>query len=131
MTDSDFSRDVNDELDREIDMDSSFLNKRIAVRYRRSDIKAVIKINSAFFPRLIPVALIDISSKGAAIQSNKKLKKKARISLYLLFNDGQRFTIDGTVAHTSAAPRYGIKYDAINPALAEHLLHTQTDLIFG
>lgn len=131
MADSDFSRDVYDELDREINMDSSFLNKRIAVRYRRSDIKAVIKINSAFFPRLIPVALIDISSKGAAIQSNKKLRKKASISLYLLFNDGRRFTIDGTIVHTSSAPRYGVKYDAINQALAEHLLHTQTDLIFG
>lgn len=131
MADTDFPEDVFDELDKAIDVDSLLTNKRIAVRYRRSDIKAVVKIRSIFFPRLVPVVLIDISSKGAAIKSSKKLRKNHKICLYLLFNDGGRFAIDGNIAHAERNNRYGIKFDSYNTALAEHLLHTQTDLEFG
>ncbi len=131
MADLDFPTDIFDELDREIDVDSSFSNKRIAVRYRRNDIKAIVKIRSLFFPRLVPVILLDISSRGAAIMSGKKLRKNRKVCLYLLFNDGRRFAIDGSVAHVSTTNKYGIKFDAFNTPLAEHLLHTQTDLQFG
>jgi len=131
MADTDFPKDVFDELDLAIDVDSLLTNKRVAVRYRRTDIKAVIKIRSIFFPRLVPVILVDISSKGAAVKSNKKLRRNHKICLYLLFNDGRRFAIDGIVAHAESATRYGIKFDSYNTALAEHLLHTQTDLEFG
>lgn len=131
MTDLDFPNDIFDLLDREVDIDSSFANKRVAVRYRRNDIKAVLKIPSILFPRLIPVILTDISSKGAAIRSNKSLKRNRKICLFLLFNDGTRFSINGIVAHTEAAPRYGIKFDEYQSGLADHLLQSQTDLHFG
>lgn len=131
MSDTDFHNDVFDQLDQEIDIDSMFANKRIAVRYRRSDIKAVIKIRSFLFPRLIPVILTDISSKGAAIKSNKPLKTHRKICLYLLFQDGAKFAINGNIAHSEAAPRYGVKFDRYHTELADHLLNSQTDLHFG
>lgn len=131
MSDTDSPNDVFDQLDQEIDIDSMFSNKRIAVRYRRSDIRAVIKIRSFLFPQLIPVVLTDISSKGAAIKCNKSLKANRKVCLYLLFKDGRRFTIDGNIAHIDAAPRYGIRFDRYHTDLAEHLLHSQTELHFG
>ncbi|MDD2740372.1 MAG: PilZ domain-containing protein [Methylomonas lenta] len=120
-----------DELDLEIELDSLLVNKRISVRYRRNDIQAMLKTRSFLFPRLFRVALLDISSKGAAILSHKKLRSNSRVSFFLQFKDGRRFTISGKVANTQAAPRYGLKFDTYQTELAEHLLHTQTDLLFG
>lgn len=120
-----------DELDLEIELDSLLVNKRISVRYRRNDIQAMVKTRSFFFPRLFRVALIDISSKGAAIHSKKKLRHKSRVNIFLQFKDGRRFSISGRIANTHAAPRYGLKFDNYQTELAEHLLHTQTELLFG
>ena len=129
MSEPDFSLDF---LDQEVTLDSTWSNKRSAVRYLRNDIRAAVKIHSIWFPRLFPVALRDVSSRGAAIFSDKKLGKKKRICLYLLFNDGQRFDVEATVVHTDYVNhRYGIKFASIQKELAEHLLHTQTDLFFS
>jgi hypothetical protein len=129
MSEPDFSLDC---LDQEVTMDSSWSNKRSAVRYLRNDIRAAIKIHSLWFPRLFPVTLRDVSSRGAAIFSEKKLGKNKHICLYLLFNDGARFDVQAIVVHCDKENgRYGIKFDNVEKPLAEHLLHTQTDLLFS
>ncbi len=129
MSEPDFSLDF---LDQEIELDNSWSNKRVAVRYLRNDIKATIKIHSFWYPRLVQVLLRDVSSRGAAVFSEKKLGKNKRICLYLLFKDGSRFDINATVAYCDHENhRYGIKFDNIDKPLAEHLLHTQTELLFG
>lgn len=129
MSEPDFSLDF---LDQEVTPDSAWSNKRIAVRYLRNDIRAAVKVRSLWFPRLFPVVLRDVSSRGAAVLSEKKLGKNKRICLYLLFNDGKRFDIGGTVVYCDRENgRYGIKFDNIDEPLANHLLHTQTDLQFS
>lgn len=131
MTDENYSPDEFDELDQDIELDSLLINKRISVRYRRRDIKAMLRTRSLIFPKLFKVGLIDISSKGAAIHSDNKLRLKSRVTLFLQFEDNRRFTINACVAHIHSAPRYGLKFDLYQGELAEHLLHTQTDLEFG
>lgn len=131
MSENDFPAEIFDELDQDISHESLWSNKRVAVRYRRKDIKAVVKVHSLLFPRLVPVALHDISSKGAAVISPKKISRKSRVCLYLLFDDGKRFEIEATVVHASKAQIYGLKFDTFHEALADHLLHTQTDLTFS
>lgn len=138
MTNQDFNGDTDfleevffDELNQELELDTLIINKRISVRYRRNDIKAVVKTHSLFFPRLIKVLLLDISSKGAAIHSDAKLRLKSRVSFFLQFDDGKRFTIEAVVANTQSAPRYGLKFSVYQTELADHLLATQTDLQFG
>lgn len=131
MADNNYSQDDFDEMDHPIELDSLLLNKRISVRYRRNDIMAMIRTRSLIFPKLFRVNLLDISSKGAAIHSNKKLKLKSRVTFFLQFKDEKRFTISATVVHNHSAPRYGLKFDLYQGELAEHLLHTQTDLDFG
>lgn len=131
MSDSDFPSDIFDELDQEIPLDNLWDNKRIAVRYKRNDIKAVVKVHSLLFPRLLAVILNDISSKGASIISPKKLGKKSRVCLYLLFNDGKRFEIEAIVVYAENTQKYGLKFASFHNELAEHLLHTQTDLTFS
>lgn len=131
MSDTDFPSELFDELDQEILLDSLEANKRIAVRYRRKDIKAVIKVRSLLFPRLTPVILYDISSKGAAIISPKKIGKKSRVLLYLRFKDGKRFEIEAVVVYAHSDQKYGLKFHSYHNELAEHLLHTQTDLTFS
>jgi hypothetical protein len=131
MSENDFPADIFDELDQEIPLESLWSNKRVAVRYRRHDIKAVVKVRSVIFPRLLPVILHDISSKGAAVISPKKIRKKSRVCLYLLFNDGRRFQIDALVVYSESTQKYGLKFDNYHDELADHLLQTQTDLTFS
>lgn len=129
MSEPDHSLDF---LDQEVTIDNSWANKRSAVRYMRNDIRAALKIHSLWFPRLFAVALRDISSRGAAVFSDKKLPKNKRICLYLLFSDGTRFDIEALVVHCDPSKgRYGLKFDTVQKSLAEHLLHTQTDLLFS
>lgn len=71
-----------DFLDQEIDLDSEWSNKRTAVRYLRNDIKAAVKVHSLWFPRLFPVLLRDISSRGAAIVTSHKIKKAGSAYFY-------------------------------------------------
>ena len=131
MTNANYSSDDFDELDYEITPDSLFVNKRISVRYRRNDIKAMVKTRRFIFPTLVQVNLLDISSKGASIHSDKKLKRKSRVIFLLEFKDEKRFIISAAVVHTRLAPRYGLRFDRYQRELAEHLLHTQTDLEFA
>jgi hypothetical protein len=131
MSDAETPKEIFDALDAEIRLDELEANKRIAVRYRRKDIKAVIKIHSFFYPRLQAVILNDVSSKGAGIICPVKLSAKTRVSLYLLFNDGKRFDIEALVVYGRNDNHYGLKFDQFNDQLAEHLLQTQTDLKFS
>lgn len=131
MSDTDSPTEILDVLDQEIQLNELATNKRVAVRYRRKDIKAVVKVHSLFFPRLLQVILHDISSKGAGIISAKKIGKNSRVSLFLLFDDGKRFEIDAIVVYSQKSNLYGLKFKKFQNALAEHLLHTQTDLTFN
>ena len=131
MTNNNKSEDDFDALDHDIELDDSLVNNRISVRYRRNDISATLKIRNLFFSRQTPVKLLDISSKGAAIRSDIKLKLKKRVSLVVQFKDQKSFTVNAIVVHNHDAPRYGLKFDSYQGELAEHLLETQTDLKFG
>jgi hypothetical protein len=131
MFESDFPSDIFDLLDQEILLDSLSPNKRVAVRYRRTDIKAVIKIRSLFFPSLVLAQLQNISSRGAAVLCSKKLRKKTKVTLFLLFSDGRRFDINATVVYTADVYTYGLKFDHYQKKLADHILLTQTELIFS
>ncbi|MBS3964451.1 MAG: PilZ domain-containing protein [Methylomonas sp.] len=128
MTEKDFPADT---LDEDIDLHDLIGNQRLAVRYLRSDIKATLKVANFFYPRLYPIVLRDISSKGAAILCEKKIRKNTTVCLYLLFGDGKRFAIDARVVHSQAYPVHGLKFCKRNFELAEHLLQTQSDLSFN
>jgi PilZ domain len=130
MSENDFQRQAFDDLNLQLPLDS-FTNKRVSIRYRRNDIKAVVKIHSRIFPRLVQVVLRDISSRGAGVVSPKRLPVNGKICLYLLFNDGKRFEIDGMIIYSKKAKTFGIRFDVYQEALAEHLLVTQTDLKFS
>jgi len=130
MTANDFSSDEFDVFAQKIELDDSFANKRISVRYRRTDIKAALKAKHPF-SRTVDVKLIDISSKGAAVISPKKYRIKSRVIFIVSFPDGRIFNIDAQVVHNQAFPRLGLKFARYQADLADHLLNTQTDLTFA
>jgi hypothetical protein len=131
MSESELPIDIFDELDKEIPLfDDSNVNQRMAVRYRRNDIKAVVKLGKLILPQLVPVIIEDISSKGAGIKTTKKFGRNKQVYLYLLFQDGKRFDIEAIVVYT-ATNKYGLKFKSYNKPLGDHILKTQTDLIFG
>ena len=112
-------------------------NNRVAVRYVREDIAAsVCKIRLFNFGFLINkeilVELIDISSKGVLISTNKKLSIKKKITLTLKFEDAKTFQIKACVVRKVPVLeyQYGIKFDRLNDELGDYLLETQRKLIF-
>jgi hypothetical protein len=129
-------RDNNNDIDDEIfDMlftDAETNNQRIAVRYIRDDIKALLhKPFLFFFAKKIPVDLLDISSKGAAIECHKKLRLKRNIILKLIFKDNHEFTLYATIIYQiKNKQQYGLKFDCFNNELGEYLLSTQNELLF-
>jgi hypothetical protein len=135
----DDSINLNDEDDwPELDFPAGAIqNQRTAVRYVREDIDASVCIISwlTFGLRIrktITADLIDISSKGVLIGTDKKLRVNKKITLTLIFEDSKTFTISAKVARRSLTHpnQYGIKFDRFNHDLGDYLLETQKKLVF-
>jgi len=110
--------------------DEQPVNNRIAVRYVRSDIKASLSPLRVFgFSKDISINLLDISSKGAAIECNNKLTLKNKVILLICFEDSTTFSIKAKVIHKSKN-QYGLQFDHFNNELGDHLLLSQNDLEF-
>ena len=109
------------------------INHRCAVRYIRTDITASLSISSLLgSTKNIPIKLIDISSKGAAIECEKKLTPKKKTVLELVFKDKKKFTIDAQVIHQNSRRKkqYGLKFARFNDELGDYILASQKDLQF-
>ncbi|MCK5662647.1 MAG: PilZ domain-containing protein [Thiotrichaceae bacterium] len=108
-------------------------NRRTAVRYVRGDIKASLKICiNILFVHHCNIQLIDLSTKGALIFSDSKIRKNKKLTLILEFEDGRSFEIKARMVRldTCRPNTYGIKFDKFNDALGEYIFKTQTNLIF-
>lgn len=108
-------------------------NNRIATRFVREDIDASIS-DLSFLSRskAYPVHLMDITSKGVLIKSDKKLNINQSLTLKLKFLTGKEFIIKAKVVRVadSANSQYGLKFDRYNNELGDYLLDTQTKLVF-
>jgi hypothetical protein len=108
-------------------------NNRIATRFVREDIDASIT-DLGFLNRskAHPVHLMDITSKGVLIKSDKKLNINQSLTLKLKFLAGKEFVIKAKVVRVadSANSQYGVKFDRYNNELGDYLLDTQTKLVF-
>jgi len=115
-----------------VESDDAQRNRRIAIRYVRSDITANIIKKGFLKSTKIRVKLLDISSKGALISGPNRLTINNKVKLQLIFQDGKKFTIPATIVHkqNSSKKQYGLKFVTMDNDLGEHLLLTQSDLIF-
>lgn len=108
-------------------------NNRFAVRYIRTNIKAsVLKVRLFGLGKPLGLELLDISSKGALISTNKKIRKNKKITLILEFEDGKTFEISSKIVRLEKDQtfQYGIKFDRFNHDLGNYLLETQDELVF-
>lgn len=113
-------------------------NRRLGVRFIRDDIIiSLCKINllSANFPSMREESfakLVDISSKGLSITGDLKLNLNNKLYLKLNFIGLKTFSVQGTVVRitNNKRPVYGIKFDKVNPRLAEFMLTSQKKLTF-
>ena len=107
-------------------------NRRKTTRYIRSDIKTKLILHKFFgVTRPFDVDLLDISSKGAMIKTSAKISKNTKITLKFNFQlDARRFTIAGRIIRKTPDACYGIKFSKYQNEFADHLLSTQTNLVF-
>jgi len=113
--------------------EQEFKNNRVAVRYVRKDINATLTTLNFFnLPKQTQVKLIDISSKGAAIQCELKLAIKSKVIIQLIFRDRRMFKISATVVHciNKKNNEYGLQFINFNNKLGDYLLSSQNDLVF-
>ncbi|MGR9071912.1 MAG: PilZ domain-containing protein [Gammaproteobacteria bacterium] len=110
-------------------------NKRNAVRYIRKDIDLSLRVSGFFnFKKPIPLTLIDVSSKGVLLATDKKFRLNKKITLEFLFNDNSKHTVEAVIVRRKFSEPlnfYGAKFRRINDELGEQLLKTQTDLNFS
>jgi len=112
--------------------DAQTNNLRLAVRYIRNDLTTLLtKPGLLSFSKKISVKLTDISSKGAAIECDKKLGIKRKIILEFVFKDNRSFILHAKIIHKiKNKKQYGLKFDKFNHELGDYLLSTQNDLTF-
>lgn len=131
---TDFKQDNDlDELFGGVLPNEAIKNSRVATRFVREDIDASISdLGLLNRTKAHPVHLMDITSKGVLIESDKKLKINQTLTLTLKFLAGKEFAIKAKVVRVAdeANRQYGIKFDRYNNELGDYLLDTQTKLVF-
>jgi len=122
----------DDEIFSMVLADEQTSNQRKATRYIRDDITISIRKSSLLnLSKRIPVILLDISSKGAAVECEKRLKIKNKVILEMIFQDEHQFIIPAKIVHQiKDKNRYGLKFDKVNDGLGDYILSSQNDLIF-
>ncbi len=108
-------------------------NGRRSVRYVRNDIKVVLITTNLFgINKKIKVQLQDISSRGLCVTCTEKLSIKKKLTVALKFKDGKQFKIKAKIVRQTAKNSldFGIKFEELQNSLGDHLLETQTDLLF-
>jgi len=112
--------------------DKELNNQRAAVRYVRNDITATLRLLGLFnSSKFIPAKLLDISSKGVAIEVKKNISLKTKVILSLTFKSGMNFKVPAKIIYKNITlKQYGVKFEHPNEKLADYLLASQEDLIF-
>ena len=144
LEDDAFSFDISDDPDNLSSFEGDSLgidsnidntnNQRKTIRYIRNDITAFVNQNIAFGYTGQPkeVHLVDISSKGALISSDKNMRLHSTIHLFLTFKSRKKFQVEASIVRKTMDKHYfyGLKFEKFNHELAEYMLETQTELIF-
>jgi len=112
--------------------DEELNNQRTAVRYIRTDITVTLRILGLFnSSKYLPVKLLDLSSKGLAMTSEKKISLKTKVILSLTFKNGMNFKIPAKIVYKNKTKKqYGVKFNQSNDELGDFILSSQEDLIF-
>lgn len=131
---SEFARFENDTLGLDPNVVPHHCQRK-TVRYIRKDIMVSISRPNLFgvYSRAIRVKLLDISSKGSLIACPKNMRINSKIRLILVFKGNRKFEVNTKIVRKSVGeePLYGLKFQRVNNELAEHLLESQTELIFS
>jgi hypothetical protein len=135
---------------------STTKNRRIATRYVRDDIAVALcePLPLSFGQEIFLgfVNLMDITGRGIAFSSTKKMRVNKKIILNFKFLSGLDFKINAAIVNRSEGIhyqlgikenlyyqisfkddlyyQYGIKFDYYNQEFSEHILKTQIKLAF-
>jgi len=105
-------------------------NQRTAVRYITSEISVSLSLSGLFcIKKKFKAKLLDISSKGMAIECNLDIALKKNISITITFADNKTFIIPAFVVHKQNSV-YGIKFNKYNNELGDYLVSSPNDLTF-
>lgn len=98
-------------------------NRRNTIRYVFQSISGSLKKNTLLgFNPSLPVSVQAISSKGALIQIEKKLKVSKGVTLEIELDSKHFFTIPATVVRQNSPSTYGLAFLNYQHSLTEYLI---------
>ena len=104
-------------------------NKRSHTRYFRQDIKVTIKAKRLLERKYTQARLIDITSHGASIISNRVMRENNKVLLKFAFEDGEMFIFTARVVRRVNRPGssliYGVEFENRDALFKDKLLKTQ------
>ncbi len=96
---------------------------RKTVRYIENTAKATFTFQQWFrSSTLVNISIIDISSKGACINSKKPLSINTKITLNIKLNNGYKDTIKAKVIGIYKNKNYGISFDSSQHELMDQII---------
>jgi len=109
--------------------ESDYIENRNALRFTNRDIEVWVKVIGVFkTSRYEKFALRDISSLGATIQVNKKLKIGKKLAIKFVFGRQSKYFLQARIIrreNESGEYVYGIQFDKKNSFLGKKLVQTE------
>ncbi len=102
-------------------------------RYLRDDITIVLAVKGWLREKsMTDITLLDISEAGAAVATPSKLKKQAKLSMTICFEDGNHFDLEGAVVRCGSGKikgeevlLYGIQFLSSDKNFKDHLVESE------
>ncbi len=111
--------------------DTEYSEKRKALRLSLTDVEAWVKFTELVYSEKYEAStLLNLSSVGAKIQLNRKVKIGKQAMLRFVFPDHNEFFVYGRVVWSESINdcfEYGIQFDKRNSLLSNKIIHTHLD----
>ncbi len=110
-------------------MELDYLENRNALRFTNRDIEVWVKVIDVFkIGKYEKFALFDVSSLGAKIRANRKLKIGKKLALQFIFNDLAKYFLQARIIWEEGGSDeyvYGIQFEQKNSFLGEKLVQAE------
>ena len=118
-----------DTLDVDENMEPDYLENRKALRFANHDIEVWVKVIDLFKTgKYEKFALFDLSSRGAKIRVNRKLKIAKKLALQFIFKDQSKYFLQARIIREEGRSDdniYGIQFEQKNAFLSEKLVQNE------
>ena len=125
----DFLENIQSMPDIDENMEPDYLETRKALRFVNHDIEVLVKVIDLFKAgKYEKFALFDVSSYGARIRMDRRVKIGKKLALQFIFNDQTKYFLQARIVREEGGADefiYGIQFEQENALLSEKLVQNE------